>query len=128
MKLIMNEDELRQKYDLQAWDGDKDGSYMEQYLDHQLGDLVRVGVTHKLDIILIDKKTFNATIDKNVDVAALKVRREERIASDYGEDYLEFYHDNFIEVFNTLEIDYNRNKDQLYVNAYDYIFDYLDIP
>lgn len=102
------------------WNEDLDGSYLEQFVDANIGNYVRVGIVYEANVpsvILVEKDAFDAAI-KNVDREALIARIAERRLNNNDMDYLEWYHDLLSPV---IEEATGAVIDILYVNAYDYI-------
>jgi len=105
-----------------------DGGELEQYLDPFIPDYVRFSFDSivydisKIEktVILVRKEYLNKLIDIHVNkdevISLLKERKENE-----DEDYLDYYFFVFEDLIKALEL----SPEGLYVNSYDYIFDYM---
>ena len=116
MKIALNKNE--------EWNGSTDGS--ELYFIDETVTHVRVAIdTETRDLIMFSKKALNIAIKKYVDFGKVeKAQKDRKNLDNYQTDYFDYYHDICMPILK--EIDENCNIDNLYLNAYDYIFKYID--
>jgi hypothetical protein len=104
-----------------SWNGDFDGSYMEEIVDPALPQYIRVAPT-ETGIMLIKKSILDKAIDLVVDKKEVARLQRNRILDGFEEDYSEYYHEV---VYPALKEAFVGIPECRYVNATDYIVDYV---
>ena len=105
---------------------DFDGSYMEQMIDHNIPNYIRIGVIQEIGetkVVLFHKEILDRSIKKHIDIKAINNRQvqiQEHPEKYSNIDYFEKYGDL---IDKALESILPKITEVLYVNAYDYILD-----
>ena len=105
-----------------SWSGCFDGSSMAQVLDPYMPKHVRIARVGDT-VVMVAKDFLDDAIGHKIDEREVANAQRNRILDNFEEDYIEHYIESVEPVLKAIHV-YQTVRDNLYINAIDYIVDY----